>query len=772
MSRLLPFALLVLPLIFPFPSGATGFQAGSLQEGYRVEVLASGPERTVLRFQVGQFDLSPVEIDGGEWSIVDWKGGAAGLERGLPSLPAFHESIVLPDDARMELRVLSAEFQDFQGVRIAPSKGLFTRDILPSDVPYEFSEFYNGNDWYPAELASLGAPYILRDVRGAVTSVNAFQWNPALETLRVYTRVDVEIRAAGPGEINVLTHRPDRRVREFEEIYARHFLNYGGGLRYSPVVEAGTVLVIAYDSFAPATQPLVDWKNEMGLPTRLALKSEVGTTANDFKAYIQDAYDNEGVCYIILVGDAAQIPYFLNDGGAADPMMTLLAGGDSYPDAFIGRISAETPSQVETQVERIVEYERDPDPAGTWYSKGIAIASNEGAGIGDDGEADWQHARNYRADLLAFTYTTVDELYDGSHGGDPTGNGGGGDAAGNPTPSMVADRVNAGRSFIGYTGHGSSSAWSTSGFSSANVNALVNDNQLPAIISVACVNGLFTSGTCFAEAWLRATHSGEPTGAVACYMSTVNQGWAPPMRAQDELVDLLCGEAMRTWGGLCFNGSCDMIDHYGSAGISEFKNWTIFGDPSLQMRTATPLPLAVSHSGTVDPAAGEFEVTTEPGALAALSDEGVLIGSAYADELGIALIMFDPQDMAGRSEVTLTVTAFNCVPNSSTVPVGTSTTSVPAVAGVVSLEQNLPNPFARSTRIAFSIAGDAAVRLEIYDVAGRRVRTLENGLLPAGIHDVTWDGTDDAGHRLAAGSYFYRLVTNERVETKRMVRLR
>jgi hypothetical protein len=491
-------------------------------------------------------------------------------------------------------------------------------------------------------------------------------------------------------------------------------------------------------------------------------------------SYIQNAYDNEDVCYVVLVGDGAQIPYYTSGGGAADPMYALLAGSDSYPDAFIGRISAENPSQVETQIERIVEYESAPDPDGTWYDKGVAIASDQGEGTGDDGEADWQHARNYRADLLLFTYSHVDELYDGTHPGDGGGIGGGnsgGDEEGDPDTGDVANATNGGRSLISYTGHGSTYAWSTTGFSTSNVNQLVNQNELPFIISVACVNGEFMYTTCFAEAWMRATSGGEPTGAVAVYASTVNMQWAPPMRAQDEMIDLLCANAKRTYGGMCFNGSCDMIDHYGSNGISEFKNWTIFGDPALRMRTAVPQVAAVSHAATLDPDAGQFDVLTEPFALCGLSHAGTFLGSAYADAAGDATILFDPADLDGLPEVTLTVTGFNRMPSVENLSLG-GTVAAPLVAGGLELRQNRPNPFATTTSIAFALDREQPVRLEIFDVAGRRIRAIDAGTLPVGGHRLVWDGMSEEGRRAPAGTYFYRLTTADGVDTKRMVRVR
>jgi len=772
MPRTLLMLLVALALVAPSATAATR-DVGRITD--QIELLVSEPDRTVLRFEAGQFHLVDVNVDGEAWSAISWDGGEVPLDRGRPALPEFHESIVIPDDAKMRITVVASEYQDYPNVRIAPSKGTFTRDILPQDVPWEFGAVYEENAWVPADIAGLGEPYILRDVRGTVVTVAPFQWNPVTETLRVWTSVDVEVTAVGPGDVNVLTSRPAERVSEFETIYADHFLNYGSSLRYAPVGEAGCMLVIAYDAFAAAVQPLVDWKNQMGIETRLALKSEVGTTPAQFKTYIQNAYDEEGVCFVVLVGDAAQIPYYVNGGGAADPMLTLLAGTDSYPDAFIGRISAGSVAQVQTQVERIVEYERDPDPTGGWYSRGIAIASNEGDGYGDDGEADWEHARNYRADLLGFTFSRVDELYDGTHPGGGGGMGGGTageDEAGDPTAQDVSALVNVGTSLVHYTGHGSTSSWATTGFSISNINALTNDNELPFVVSVGCVNGAFMSGTCFAETWLQATNAGEPTGAVACYASTVNQQWATPMRAQDEMIDLMCQSEKRTYGGLCFNGSCDMIDHYGANGITEFKNWTIFGDPSLRVRTATPQAISVTHDGTIDAGLGSFTVTTAPFVLAALSADGVFVGSAFADGAGYASVEFEPADLVGLDDVTLTVTGFNRIPNVEVVPVGTGSTAAPVVAGGAWLGESRPNPFVRSTSVAFALDRDQNVRLDVFDVAGRRVRTLDAGALSAGEHSVTWDGADASGRRVPAGSYFYRLQVGERVETSRVVLLR
>jgi hypothetical protein len=79
------------------------------------------------------------------------------------------------------------------------------------------------------------------------------------------------------------------------------------------------------------------------------------------------------------------------------------------------------------------------------------------------------------------------------------------------------------------------------------------------------------------------------------------------------------------------------------------------------------------------------------------------------------------------------------------------------VATAVQLGGAFPNPSVAGTRIGFTLAEAMNVELAIYDIAGREVGRLADGVYPAGEHSALWDGTDAAGHRLPAGAYLYRL---------------
>jgi len=92
--------------------------------------------------------------------------------------------------------------------------------------------------------------------------------------------------------------------------------------------------------------------------------------------------------------------------------------------------------------------------------------------------------------------------------------------------------------------------------------------------------------------------------------------------------------------------------------------------------------------------------------------------------------------------------------------------------GRFSLAQNYPNPFNPTTQIRFSLPRSGRVNITIYNVLGRAVRHLVDLSLPAGVHEVTFDGRSDSGSRLASGIFFYRMVTEGFTQNKKMLLLK
>jgi FlgD Ig-like domain len=92
-------------------------------------------------------------------------------------------------------------------------------------------------------------------------------------------------------------------------------------------------------------------------------------------------------------------------------------------------------------------------------------------------------------------------------------------------------------------------------------------------------------------------------------------------------------------------------------------------------------------------------------------------------------------------------------------PSGIAAVDGPPVSGALALLAPEPNPASRATTLGWTLPQTAAVRLEVFDTGGRRVRTLADGEWPAGAYATAWNLRDDAGRPLAAGLYFARLST-------------
>ena len=358
-----------------------------------VQVLESG-DRIVLEYSFGDYRSHAVTIDGQEFTNLQLESEAMTQEVGAPALPKVARSVIIPDDAGMSVRVMSAEYYEVPAL-VAPSKGSLSRAIDPATVPYTFGDAYSTDAFYPGSLADLGDPYVLRDWRGICVTVYPFQYNAATGALRVYTSMTVEVVATGAAAVNALStaHRPRDLSRAFHEVYSSHFVNYDYGFapRYSPLDEDGDMLIIVYDSWNTNIQPLAAHKNGIGIDTTVVNISTIGNTASAIQSYIQSFYNSSDLAFVLLVGDRTQVQSPTTAGGSGDTgpgdgVYAKVAGGDNYPDIMIGRFSANSAGDVDTQVERSIEYENLAAVNQSWFWKGTGIGSSQGAGIGDEGQ--------------------------------------------------------------------------------------------------------------------------------------------------------------------------------------------------------------------------------------------------------------------------------------------------------------------------------------------------------------------------------------------------
>lgn len=622
-------------------------------------VLSSDDNGLTVKIDLPAYSASPVEINGQIYQKLALSGAYTLDELGVPELLVDGKSLIIPVNSQPTISVLNADYEVLENFNLLPSKGVIFRNTNPEDVPYQFGAAYQRNSYQFDSPVLLSETFYLRDFHGVTLRTMPFDYNPVLHQLKVYHSLTVRVNYNAPYTVQ----RARKNCAEFNEVYQQFFLNYERP-RYTTITEAGEILIITPAQFVNAMQPYVNWKIRNGYPTTMVTLEEVGNSNTAVKNYITTFYNEHNLAFVLIVGDGNLFPYFTKDGEVSDNFYTEIVGNDEVPDIILGKISAESATHVTTQVNKFIQYEENPEQT-SHFATFLGIASSEGPG--EDNEYDYQHIRNIDNKLQAFTYTSGYELFEGSQGGL--------DASGNPTAANVSTAVNAGVGIITYCGHGSETSWGTTNFNNSQINNLTNYYKLPFIISTACLNGSYVNNTCFAEAWLRATKNGQPTGAVSTVMSTMSQPWNPPMVGQDEMVRLLTGAentpVKRTFGGIVFNGLAKMHDVYpttSSQGLQTMRTWVLFGDPTLQVRTAVPQYLTATHNGQLFAGVTQLQVSSPvEGAKAVLTKGNTILAQGIISG-GSVMLNFN-ETLLPTDTVHLLVSAFNYVPYQADIPV-------------------------------------------------------------------------------------------------------
>ena len=603
---------------------------GNVPSTIKTELISSTESRIQVHIQVPGYYATTVATPRGEAYVISLPKAVSTAHAGEPDMPMTGIPVMIGDKARMDVRVIDAQYTDYEGIEVAPSKGDFSRTIDPATVPYTYGDCYSQDAFFPANNVGLYEPYIIRDFRGQNMAVYPFAYNPVTKTLRVYYDMTVEMYKVDNNGTNTIETRRSNVVKmdpDFKSVYQRHFINYEeGATKYTVLDEEGDLLIICYDNFISSMTDFVNWKKTRGINTTIVGTSTAGSSYTAIQTYIRNQYNaNNNLTHVLLVGDVAQIPgYTFNDGGSnwsgkGDNQYGQIVGNDIYNDVIIGRFSAGNASQVTTQVNRILTYERDLTTSATWCQNGLGISASAGSG-GHYNEDDYQHVENLRTDLLNYGYNTVYQDYAGNLSGYPSS-----------STTTISNHINSGVGIINYCNHGEQTGWQSHYYMNSNVNALTNNNKLPFIFSVACLVGQYdySSGDCFAETWMHATNGSTPTGAISGMFSYISQPWIPPMWAQDEFVDILVesysNNIKHSFGGAAINSLFSIFDHYSTtetSAIGTYKAWVLYGDPTLMMRTKTPQAMTVTHNGSIQPAVTNYtvNVTNGNGALATITN--------------------------------------------------------------------------------------------------------------------------------------------------------
>jgi len=657
MSKIKKILVVMLVLLFS--------QAAHTAQSYKTTYSAVRGGTSQLNFTLDDFQIKTTCINGTIYSVIVGAGDVSIDQKGYADLPFFNANLQLAFNKNVSVRPEGSYEEIELKYPLLPSRGTIYRDQNPDQIAYKIDPASLTDNWFPGKIADSGDPFVFRDVRGINIYVYPFQYNAKQQKLRIYRNLKIIAEENNTPTINPLIIKNLSIDPSMNDTYSSMFINYNKDSRFTNQVgEFGEILVIYTARDAGAIQPYIEWKRQKGFKVT-ATQVATGTTVTNI---IKNAYTaNPNILYVQLVGDWEDIKsptmnYTYNDtpylDNPMDPMLGCVVGTDKYPELTIGRFSCSNSAELSVQINKAINYEKNPDTNSStngWYKRALGIGSEQGAGSGDDGEADYIHIGKIKTKLLSYNYTTVAEAYQIA-----------------PLTAATVP-INNGLSLINYCGHGRDSCFITTGYSNYSINASTNGTMLPVIFSVACMNGSFQNTTdCFAEKWIKKSGG----GAVATLMASIITAWKPPMRGQDYFNDLLIGgytysggqsgtnttaaDQRTTFGSITLNGNVLMLAESVNDvnTIQTIQTWTIFGDASLQIRNNTPKTLSVNSHSFVPREPYSLTVTTNgtpvKNAIVSLYQNGITC-SALTNSSGVATISHS--FITGT--VKLTVTGYN-----------------------------------------------------------------------------------------------------------------
>ena len=576
---------------------------------------------------------------------------------GLPELPMLHQVIGIPGNQKVTFSIVEMETMKLAGYTVYPFQTPTTDNPGGHNHPFTMDkQFYTKNVNFPEYNAFMDQPGIWRDVKVTGLHVTPFTYNPVTKELTVITHMKVQVEFSG---VDDMVFNPKTNINpKFYNMYRVAIPNFED-LGYTKTLreEVGIkYLVITNEEALPAIQPLIEWKNKMGHRVEVRLKETGFNTPQNFKDYINQLYQTDGLEYVLMVGDAYPnggtgsgpnlIPmYYWAPGGEdasySDSWYTCLDGPDDhYADLAIGRFTYDVNqlSELELQISKTMTHYLTPDVSDNWGENTILIAHKE------------EYPGKYTLcceQIRTYPYSVQTPIFETAYGG-----------AGATNQDVINFVNSTACGIFNYRGHGSTTElwqWGASGsFTATHVNQLTNANRLFVFFDVCCDNMdiVAYNGECLCESFMK-----HPNASVAVNGAIIPSYTIPNHDYDKEMYKAVFDENITNIGYVTNFANVTVLNVHGTIGRSNVRTYLWLGDASIEPWTKQAMNLTVNHDDQIFLGVSEFSVSVigasgaaENAMVCVSNEDGTVYGVAYTDATGVATIVFDGPEI-GRAHV-------------------------------------------------------------------------------------------------------------------------
>lgn len=606
---------------------------------------------------------------------LDMPGCVIDFDAEGPALPVFTRLVAVPDGHSIRARVLSHTETVIDAEPVVPKDQMRRTLRAVSDKP----------------VVEVGDPGWMRSLRVAPVVFHPARYDDDEHQLYSTDQMVVEFDFIPDGQPGKDAPDPERYGSlAFDELFRVMLLNPGDRPHIIPggkVIKRGSYLIITDEDLADAAAEFAEWKRKKGFDAIVAPIYHDGISANEIRDYIQEAYDEweRPPEFVLLVGDVnmpgIRLPAFRieNPGHAGENDVTdlpyvLLEGDDYFPDAFIGRISSDSPSPTDARkvFYRVMDYEQgsgfiDRDN----YHRATLFAGN--FGDGNNRVLSPVETNRWLGERLREKGYEVEEFY--YRGGDD-------DNSSGPIVRSISRGVN----IVSYRGWADASGTHYPEFYKANLDELTNNQSLPVFTFFVCNTGDYGNehqNPCFGEYSITRGTLLRPRGALAFYGPSdlhTSTRYNNPMLAG--YYTGLLYQNIQTIGVLTLRAKLEVwagFPHQRGQGVENnfvefyFHAYNILGDPELNVCFNAPGDFQVTHPEqlSIGDTHIEFQVADQNGrpfhgALINLHKPDETELSILTDHTGLALV---PVELASAGELEVTVIGFQKTPYQAVIPV-------------------------------------------------------------------------------------------------------
>ena len=610
-----------------------------------------------------------VETEFGNFSRLILTDAVACGEIGAPSLPITKKLIAVPFGATPSVKIASYSTADYKlsdyGIeRVYPQQPSYSKDTKVEEVVFQYNKAaYKTRSFANAPEVKVEMLGTMRGVQIASLQVEPISYNPSNNTIRVFNDINFEVDFEG-ADIELTEENLVGSYSPYYDVVYKQMFNsrtladvfYDHPDLYETPVR---MTVVANEMFEEALLPWLAWKTQKGF--YIDVKYVESTTSSSIiKSYVKEQYNTVKPSFLVIVGDKNLVAPSLEKGKQTLKVTDLYYASvdeDYFPDIYYSRMSCETVEELESLIEKVLQYEQYTMPDPSYLSDALFIA----------GVDDWW---NSKVGTPAVNYATS-FFFNQSNGMNTV-------HKYTSTYNGCYDNIDKGVGFVNYTAHGVELGWSDPAFNTDHVKTLTNKDKYFWAIGNCCLTGDWGTdkGPCLGEAFIRADEKGAWGYIGSCPVSYWNEDYyfavgattvfnktPNPNQTEEGFYEMFWkDDVYNSLSSVPFVGNLSVTNaHAGSyettSGIELLYYWEAYhtiGDGTVMPYRTNPIQNEVSHLEVLNMGLDFYTVFADPSSYVAISKDGVLLGAEMVGKSGFADVKIIPVLTEGN--VTITVT--------------------------------------------------------------------------------------------------------------------